>query len=476
MAGSERHSDLEADTCPDWSRMEARLGSFQGFPQQVPLERLARAGFYFTGEADRVRCFSCRQTVEDWQEGDVPAQRHWLASPTCKYLSCTHRLGPDRQINGSTYDNEAEEMAFQLNTGAVVDESTYPLVPHMRSEEARLRSFEGWPTEAPVRPRALAQAGLYYLGTRDRVQCFCCGGMLASWEPGDEPWSEHERLFPHCFFILGHDVGNEPSQQQGEASGSMDTFEDRLQSFSGVQHPVDPERLARAGFYSLGAGDRVMCFRCGGGLKSWQPEEDPWEEHARQYPGCSFLLEEKGQEFVAGVQLQDPRKNSPTVSHHNGFSRHAAEHNVMQSEMARQAVEMGLDPTKVEQTILEKIRRTGEGYTSADSLVEDVLTNAMEIDEEQSQQDDEDPLEKLRKLQREKQCKVCMDKDIAIVFIPCGHLVTCESQEKIYQEASKAFELAEDFEFFWFKFNDRVNRLERHLIRWSRFMRSRSPY
>lgn len=40
---------------------------------------------------------------------------------------------------------------------------------------------------------------------------------------------------------------------------------------------------------------------------------------------------------------------------------------------------------------------------------------------------DEDPLEKLQRLQREKQCKICMDRDIAIVFIPCAHLVACEN-------------------------------------------------
>lgn len=29
----------------------------------------------------------------------------------------------------------------------------------------------------------------------------------------------------------------------------------------------------------------MLCFRCGGGLKGWQPDEDPWEEHAKHYPG-----------------------------------------------------------------------------------------------------------------------------------------------------------------------------------------------
>lgn len=43
---------------------------------------------------------------------------------------------------------------------------------------------------------------------------------------------------------------------------------------------------------------------------------------------------------------------------------------------------------------------------------------------------DEDPVEKLRELQREKQCKICMDRDVSVVFIPCGHLVSCDSCSK----------------------------------------------
>lgn len=34
-----------------------------------------------------------------------------------------------------------------------------------------------------------------------------------------------------------------------------------------------------------GRGDAVLCFDCGGGLNNWQPEEDPWVEHAKHYPG-----------------------------------------------------------------------------------------------------------------------------------------------------------------------------------------------
>lgn len=78
MADPRNDSDLEADNSIDWSTMNSRLDSFRGssLAQQVSAERLARAGFYFTGHADRVRCFSCQKTVENWCGGDTPVERH----------------------------------------------------------------------------------------------------------------------------------------------------------------------------------------------------------------------------------------------------------------------------------------------------------------------------------------------------------------------------------------------------------------
>ncbi|XP_064829267.1 E3 ubiquitin-protein ligase XIAP-like isoform X2 [Oncorhynchus masou masou] len=303
MSGPGRDSDLESDHAVDWSMMDMRLDSFRGSPlaQQVSAERLARAGFYFTGQADKVRCFSCHKTVENWCGGDTPAERHAEVSPNCKFLSCTHRsrvnsLQGAMLTNEPHYNEDAEDMEFRLRTGEVVDESTYPMVPHMVSEDSRFNTLGPWPSTSPVRPRELAQAGLFYLGESDRVQCFCCGGMLGGWEPGDTAWGEHSKHFPYCFFILGHDVGNLPSQagreeEVGETRPRpgprvpMQSFEERLGSFAGIQHPIDHERLARAGFYNTGAPDRVVCFCCGGGLKGWQPDENPWEEHAKHYPG-----------------------------------------------------------------------------------------------------------------------------------------------------------------------------------------------
>ncbi|CAN9514772.1 unnamed protein product [Ophioblennius macclurei] len=426
--------DLEADYTIDFSQTKNRLSSFRGstVTQQVSAEKLAQAGFYFTGQADRVRCFSCRKTVENWFTGDTPVERHKEVSPSCVFLSCIHRVGSDSPLsNGSVPNDEQVHMQYLLRTGAVVDETTYPISPHMRNEEARLQTFSSWPSNNPMRPRELAQAGLYYLGHDDSVKCFCCDGGLSGWTAEDNAWGEHSKYYSNCFFILGHDVGNVPLQggseeQEEESRGSssqrantevrMGSLEERLSSFEGVQHPIEHERLARAGFYSIGKGDKVSCFRCGGNLKGWQPEEDPWEEHAKHYPGCSFVLAEKGQEFVSKIQLQGPSHSQSNASHQNGFS--AAKNDVLQSPMAQEVIQMGFDPSVVENVILDKMSRTGSGYSSLERLVQDTLSNASGKDE--------DPLEKLRKLQREKQCKICMDRDICIVFIPCGHLVSCK--------------------------------------------------
>uniref|UniRef100_A0A8C6WQR5 X-linked inhibitor of apoptosis n=1 Tax=Neogobius melanostomus TaxID=47308 RepID=A0A8C6WQR5_9GOBI len=120
-----------------------------------------------------------------------------------------HHLQIPLLLNGD-YNEAAEDMQYRLRTGEIVDETLYPKVPYMRSEEARLDTFASWPSNSPMRPTDLAQAGLYYMGQNDLVQCFCCAGMMGAWESGDCAWEEHEKHYRNCFFILGHDVGNMP--------------------------------------------------------------------------------------------------------------------------------------------------------------------------------------------------------------------------------------------------------------------------
>lgn len=53
---------------------------------------------------------------------------------------------------------------------------------------------------------------------------------------------------------------------------------------------------------------------------------------------------------------------------------------VLQSAMAQKAIEMGLEPSVVEKIILEKISRTGSGYSSLEALMEDCLSSTPQND------------------------------------------------------------------------------------------------
>lgn len=59
---------------------------------------------------------------------------------------------------------------------------------------------------------------------------------------------------------------------------------DRMETFRQWPNRITARKIAGAGFYFVGPGDRVKCFYCNGGLQNWDRDEDPWVEHAKWYP------------------------------------------------------------------------------------------------------------------------------------------------------------------------------------------------
>ncbi len=52
----------------------------------------------------------------------------------------------------------------------------------------------------------------------------------------------------------------------------------------------------------LGYSDNCKCFFCDGGLRNWETDDDPWQEHARWFPQCGFLKMCKGEEYIQAIQ------------------------------------------------------------------------------------------------------------------------------------------------------------------------------
>uniref|UniRef100_A0A7N9D2X0 RING-type E3 ubiquitin transferase n=1 Tax=Macaca fascicularis TaxID=9541 RepID=A0A7N9D2X0_MACFA len=73
---------------PGMGSEELRLASFYDWPLTagVPPELLAAAGFFHTGQQDKVRCFFCYGGLQSWKRGDDPWTEHAKWFPSCQFL------------------------------------------------------------------------------------------------------------------------------------------------------------------------------------------------------------------------------------------------------------------------------------------------------------------------------------------------------------------------------------------------------
>lgn len=202
-----------------------------------------------------------------------------------------------------------------------------------RYEAARLKSFNNWPVKY-IKAEKLATAGYFYTGELDIVKCFSCGTETYKWMEGDDPMVDHKRQSPMCKFVRNIPCGNVPTDVVSDVSiappesrdvcGPYDLPPDCRRSYStdsSAKYPEynfyearlrtfecwptffkqNPEQLALAGFYYTGIGDQVLCFCCGVGVKDWEPDDDPWEQHAIWYPNCNHLHKVKGTKYVREI-------------------------------------------------------------------------------------------------------------------------------------------------------------------------------
>ena len=84
--------------------------------------------------------------------------------------------------------------------------------------------------------------------------------------------------------------------------------------------------------YSSGNEDAVACFYCGGVLRNWEPQDDPWSEHRHWFPFCDFL------------KSQPPRESTTKIT-----------------DVMRQCIDMGYDEEMV-QAAAERRRKSGGLY------------------------------------------------------------------------------------------------------------------
>ncbi|KAL3883084.1 hypothetical protein ACJMK2_029377 [Sinanodonta woodiana] len=147
-----------------------------------------------------------------------------------------------------------------------------------------------------------------------------------------------------------------------------------------------PEEVAQAGFYYTGINDVVRCFACDGGLKNWDPGDDPWIEHARWFSQCPFVKKVKGQDFIelvkrmidamdeeeeAVVDSTFQRNNvlvNQSESQQLSVGNDIDEPSQLDTDAAQAVIEMGYSKSAVAMAIDILISNDKKGYTAEDIL------------------------------------------------------------------------------------------------------------
>lgn len=255
----------------------------------------------------------------------------------------------------------------------------------MHREDERLKTFTNWPISF-ITPEQLAQNGFYYLGRGDEVRCAYCKVEIMRWVEGDDPAKDHKKWAPQCPFLrkspngmngvgegsaegrdeCGAQGATRDTQMPGPKHPRYATEQSRLASFSDWPRSMGqkPEDLAEAGFFYTGQGDKTKCFYCGGGLKDWENDDVPWEQHARWFDRCPYVQLVKGRDYVQRV--------------------------ISEACVIRAAEEK---PAPAPQPPLT---RPGAANAPEEKSLEDSRI-----------------------------CKICYTEEQNVCFVPCGHVVAC---------------------------------------------------
>nr|XP_039257847.1 uncharacterized protein LOC120334399 [Styela clava] len=257
---------------PGDSRLEQyRLSTYEHYPISSPTTRksLAKAGFYFTGFFDRVKCFSCARTVERWNDIDSPSDIRWHKND-CLF------------IRGHDSGNIPIKSLFnRSNAQASSSRQQEEVLQQIDQRTGNVLRTVHYPADLPERVRQTG--GTFEIGPNNTIRIQTGPGLQNIGNGGNSSQPRRWRMAnvissDHRRFLTNLHLNREL---------------DRLASFARwpVGRPsVSPAALARTGFFYLGDMDRTQCFSCGGVLRNWTLEDDAMAEHRSHFPNCKMVL------------------------------------------------------------------------------------------------------------------------------------------------------------------------------------------
>ena len=325
--------------------------------------------------------------------------------------------GPERNRLGAN----SEAMGILKHSG--------PLHPQHATVEARLRTFREWPPALRQQPRDLAEAGFYYIGLSDQVKCFYCDGGLRNWQSEDEPWKEHARWFDKCVFVRlvkGDDY-------------IKDCVLERPPEKAGL--PIQGSRVVTEQEIRTAMSQAIVKQVLSMGI-----------DHSRVKMAIKKRLENSGNAFDNTEQLI----SAAFSIQHNQERRNNRENNNPVGAVLGRLGEVGTNDTVTERWEVGQDNREDMDddmedvqpapNTSNDTISLSQPSTLQQTPSPSASKKPSDPpalptspsasnttpeagtselMSENARLKDQRTCKICMDAEVGVVFLPCGHLCCC---------------------------------------------------
>ncbi|KAH9488693.1 Baculoviral IAP repeat-containing protein 7 [Bulinus truncatus] len=191
-------------------------------------------------------------------------------------------------------------------------------------------------------------------------------------------------------------------------------------------------------------GDCTRCFYCGGGLRNWEDDDDVWVEHARWFQRCAYVKQKMGQVFVSTVQNMNTEFEKITMAMVNKklgvpsstFYIDSLTAPLKRDPAVRAIVALGyLEKDVIEVAEMIKLEgNTISAVTIMEKLGEEkkskihstqVNITLPAVDSDEANEIITQLKERNGQLRQQTACKICMDGEVSVVFLPWGHLNSC---------------------------------------------------
>ncbi|KAH8343117.1 hypothetical protein KR059_005281 [Drosophila kikkawai] len=375
----------------DLNREEARLKTFINWPLEwLDKHQLAQTGMFYTNVDDKVKCYFCGVEIGRWEQEDQPVPEHQRWSPNCPLLR--RRTTTNVPLSGEDLDRVLPPISYDI-CGANDSSSAVELREHAYAEgripmSHIIQSVGVSPIvpsmPAMIRPDAtIASMASTATQANGDVQPETCRAPAAS-----------GNYFPEY-------------PEFAVESARLRTFEAWPRNLK-----QKPHQLAEAGFFYTGVGDRVRCFSCGGGLKDWDDNDEPWEEHARWLSQCRFVKLMKGQVYIDTMSV----KPAPVEEKEQDVGPLAEE--VVSTASSRSTISAEEDVSSSAASSSGDVAPSAPAAQSAATRIfEKIVESTAATSVPTASNGSTIPEEKL--------CKICYGAEYNTAFLPCGHVVAC---------------------------------------------------